>query len=92
MAIIQYGKSVFSGNARTRRHRRRQPLSRLKRSIDSALGLECDEITLRTAERICQREIRCRVDRAVLAPARPCNDNPSFDNCCLPHVHLYAVR
>nr|MBA2815481.1 hypothetical protein [Candidatus Pantoea persica] len=34
MAIIHYGKSVFVGNVRTRRHRRRQPLSRLKLSIE----------------------------------------------------------
>lgn len=40
MAIIHYGKSVFTGNARTRRHRRRQPLSRLKQSIDQALNYE----------------------------------------------------
>ncbi|ORM73609.1 hypothetical protein HA48_08545 [Pantoea wallisii] len=92
MAIIQYGKSVFTGNARTRRHRRRQSLSRLKRSIDNALGIECDDVNLRTAERICQREIRSRVDRAVLAPTRVDAESASFDNCCLPHVHLYAVR
>ena len=58
MAIIQYGKSAFTGNARTRRHRRRQPLARLNRTIDNALGLECDDVTLRTAERICQRDAR----------------------------------
>jgi hypothetical protein len=38
MAIIHYGKSVFIGNARTRRHRRRQPLSSLTQSIDEALN------------------------------------------------------
>ncbi|ORM66929.1 hypothetical protein [Pantoea rwandensis] len=92
MAIIQYGKSVFSGNARTRRHRRRQPLSRLKRSIDSALGLEPDGGTMRTAERICQRQTRSRADNAVMAPARTSSESASIDNCCLPHVHLYAVR
>jgi hypothetical protein len=92
MAIIQYGKSVFSGNARTRRHRRRQPLSRLKRSIDSALGLEPDNVALRTAERICQRQTHSRADNAVMAPARTPSERASFDNCCLPHVHLYAVR
>ncbi|NWA63261.1 hypothetical protein HX773_20350 [Pantoea sp. B9002] len=92
MAIIQYGKSVFSGNARTRRHRRRQSLSRLKRSIDSALGIEYENVTLRTAERICQRQTLSRVDSAVLAPVRVQQAQASFDNCCLPHVYLYAVR
>ncbi len=92
MAIIQYGKSAFTGNARTRRHRRRQPLARLNRTIDNALGFECDDVTLRTAERICQREIRSRVERAVLAPGRSQSESASFDNCCLPHVHLYATR
>ena len=92
MAIIQYGKSVFTGNARTRRHRRRQSLSRLKRSIDSALGLEPDIPTLRTAERICQHQTQSRVDCAVMAPTRSQAERASFDNCCLPHVHLYAVR
>ncbi|HBZ17731.1 hypothetical protein ACIP6T_00275 [Pantoea sp. NPDC088449] len=92
MAIIQYGKSVFSGNTRTRRHRRRQSISRLKRSIDSALGIEPDNITLRTAERICQRQTHSRVDCAVLAPTRVQQEQASFDNCCLPHVYLYAVR
>lgn len=92
MAIIQYGKSVFTGNARTRRHRRRQSLSRLKRSIDCALGLEPDNPNLRTAERICQRQTQSRVDCAVMAPTRSQAEGASFDNCCLPHVHLYAVR
>jgi hypothetical protein len=92
MAIIQYGKSVFTGNARTRRHRRRQSLSRLKRSIDSALGLEPDNVTLRSAERICQRQTHSRADNAVMAPTRIKPESASFDNCCLPHVHLYAVR
>ncbi|ORM65694.1 hypothetical protein PRCB_13585 [Pantoea rodasii] len=92
MAIIQYGKSVFTGNARTRRHRRRQSLSRLKCSIDSALGLESENVTLRTAERICQRQTRSRADCAVMAPKRTQTEGASFDNCCLPHVHLYAVR
>ncbi len=92
MAIIQYGKSVFAGNARTRRHRRRQSLSRLKRSIDCALGIEPEDITLRSAERICQRQVRTRVDSAVMAPTTTPDEKPSFDNCCLPHVHLYAVR
>lgn len=91
MAIIQYGKSVFTGNARTRRHRRRQSLS-LKRSIDSALGIEYESVTLRTAERICQRQTLSRVDCAVLAPVRVQQAQASFDNCCLPHVYLYAVR
>lgn len=92
MAIIQYGKTVFTGNARTRRHRRRQSLSRLKRSIDNALGIEPENVTLRSAERICQREVQPRVDRAVMAPDRAKPEPASFDNCCLPHVHLYAVR
>ncbi|MCZ4059175.1 hypothetical protein O3W44_08925 [Pantoea sp. LMR881] len=92
MAIIHYGKSVFMGNARTRRHRRRQPLSRLKQSIDQALNYEPETLTLRRAEKICQRPVTSRVDRAITAP-RPQNpESPSFDNCCLPHVHLYAVR
>ncbi len=92
MAIIQYGKSIFNGNARTRRHRRRQSLSRLKRSIDSALGIEYENVTLRTAERICQRQTLSRVDCAVLAPVRVRQEQASVDNCCLPHVYLYAVR
>lgn len=92
MAIIHYGKSVFTGNARTRRHRRRQSLSCLKRSLDTALGIEPDRPTLRTAERICQRETQPRVERAVMAPSPRHAIKPSFDNCCLPQVHLYAVR
>lgn len=92
MAIIHYGKTVFVGNARTRRHRRRQTLSRLKLGIDQAFGVEQENITLRTAERICQRPIVPRVDRAVKAPPQRITDKPSPDNCCLPHVHLYAVR
>jgi len=92
MAIIHYGKSVFVGNARTRRHRRRKPLSRLKLSIDQALGCEPENPPLRHAERIAQRPVTSRVERAI-APT-PVNraETASFDNCCLPHVHLYAVR
>ncbi len=92
MAIIQYGKSVFTGNARTRRHRRRQSLTHLNSGISSTSVFECEEVVLRTAERICQREIRSRVERAVLAPERSQGERASFDNCCLPHVHLYAVN
>lgn len=92
MAIIHYGKSVFVGNARTRRHRRRQPLSRLKLSIDQALGCEPENPSLRRAERIAQRPVNSRVDRAVSATHVTCSESASFDNCCLPHVHLYAVR
>lgn len=92
MAIIHYGKSVFTGNARTRRHRRRQPLSRLKQSIDQALNYEPEILTVRRAEEICQRQITPRVERAITAPRSSTQEAPSFDNCCLPHVHLYAVR
>ncbi|WP_416413060.1 hypothetical protein [Pantoea sp. App145] len=92
MAIIQYGKSVFPGNARTRRHRRRQSLSRLKCCIDNAFGLEPMTLTLRNAERICQRQHLSRVDRAVIAPLFLRCKPVVFDHCGLPHVHLYAVR
>ncbi|RPE03499.1 hypothetical protein BBB56_03120 [Candidatus Pantoea deserta] len=92
MAIINYGKSVFVGNARTRRHRRRQPLSRLKLSIDQALGCEPDTPPLRRAERIAQRPTISRVERAIATPHVTRTETASFDNCCLPHVHLYAVR
>lgn len=92
MAIIHYGKSVFMGNARTRRHRRRQPLSQLKRSIDQALGYECETPGKRHAERICQRQVASRVDRAVTSPHTIRTETSTFDNCCLPHVHIYAVR
>lgn len=92
MAIIHYGKSVFVGNARTRRHRRRQSHSHLKHGIEKSFGTEQENITLRTAERICQREVISRVDRAVISPAKRTGEQASFDNCCLPHVHLYAVR
>jgi hypothetical protein len=92
MAIIQYGKSVFPGNARTRRHRRRQSLSRLKRCIDHAFGLEPLNLTLRSAERISQRQSLSRVDRAISAPLFPHRKPVAWDHCCLPHVHLYAMR
>lgn len=92
MAIIHYGKTVFVGNARTRRHRRRQSLSRLKLGIDQAFGIEPENITLRNAERICQRPVISRVERAVKAPPQRISEQPSIDNCCLPQVHLYAVR
>ncbi len=58
MAIIHYGKSVFMGNARTRRHRRRQPLSRLKQSIDQALNYEPETLTLRRAEKFVSVRLR----------------------------------
>ncbi|MBA4822568.1 hypothetical protein OLZ33_12680 [Pantoea ananatis] len=92
MAIIHYGKSVFSGNARTRRHQRRQPLNRLKQSIDDALNYPPEPRPLRRAEQICQRQVTSVVDRAVSAPQRRSKEISGFDNCCLPHVHLYAVR
>lgn len=91
MAIIHYGKSVFMGNARTRRHRRRQPLSSLKQSIDQALNSPAETPSLRRAEQICQRQVIPRVDRAITAPRIISKETPAFDNCCLPHVHLYAV-
>ena len=91
MAIIHYGKSVFMGNARTRRHRRRQPLSSLKQSIDQAMNFPPETPSLRRAEQICQRQVTSRVDRAITAPRAKNQEAPSFDNCCLPHVHLYAV-
>ncbi|CRH36949.1 Probable regulatory protein N [Pantoea ananatis] len=92
MAIIHYGKSVFIGNARTRRHQRRQPLNRLKQSIDDALNYPPEPRPLRRAEQICQRQVTSVVDRAVSAPQRRSKEISGFDNCCLPHVHLYAVR
>jgi len=92
MAIIHYGKSVFVGNARTRRHRRRQPLSRLKLSIDQALGCEPENPPLRHAERIAKRSATSRVERAIAPTQVNRSETASFDNCCLPHVHLYAVR
>ena len=91
MAIIHYGKSVFVGNTRTRRHRRRQPLSSLTQSIDQALNFPTEPPVLRRAEQICQRQVAPRVDRAITAPRVTSQETPSFDNCCLPHVHLYAV-
>ena len=81
MAIIHYGKSVFVGNARTRRHRRRQPL-----------GCEPENPPLRHAERIAQRPVTSRVERAIAPTPVNRSETASFDNCCLPHVHLYAVR
>jgi len=92
MAIIQYGKSVFTCNARTRRHQRRQPLNRLKHSIDEALNCPPETRTLRRAEQICQRQVISAVDRAIAAPRLRSQEISGFDNCCLPHVHLYAVR
>jgi len=92
MAIIHYGKSVFVGNARTRRHRRRQSHNHLKCSMDNAFTTEQETLTLRNAERICQRQVISRVDRAVTSPGQRIIDQASFDNCCLPLVHLYAIR
>ncbi|WP_017347979.1 transcriptional antitermination N peptide [Pantoea sp. A4] len=92
MAIIHYGKTTFAGNARTRRHHRRKPVSRLKLSIDQALGIESPGILPRQAERICLRPVRSRVDRAVMMPAALSTEQASLDNCCLPHIYLYAAR
>ncbi|CUU23125.1 hypothetical protein J9874_02522 [Duffyella gerundensis] len=91
MAIISYGKSTFIGNARSRRHNRRQAMSQLKQSIDLAFCLEAPPEPLRKAEQICKRKSLSRVQRAVAQIVPRARTEASFDNCCLPHVYLYAV-
>lgn len=92
MAIISYGKSTFIGNARSRRHNRRQAMNQLKQGIELAFCLEAPPETLRKAEQICKRKPLSRVQRAVAQTVPRIRTEASFDNCCLPHVFIYAVH
>lgn len=86
MTTITYGKSVFQGNARTRRRERRRKEAAERdiifNIIDSIFGLKKEHQTLPL-----KRNNVDRVAKSLIARDTKVCD--SLDNCCIPQVALY---
>ncbi|EEQ2111745.1 regulator [Escherichia coli] len=91
MTVIVYGKSIFAGNAKTRRHERRRKLA-IERDatcniIDSIFGADSEEPF--------QEEPRKRLNLSEKAISLSNIRNQNTDECsgsiCLPNVAIYAA-
>ncbi|EEW8345068.1 hypothetical protein [Escherichia coli] len=91
MTVIVYGKSTFTGNAKTRRHERRRKLA-IERDaicniIDSIFGTDSDEPV--------QKEPRKRLSLSEKAISLGNIRNQNTDECngsiCLPNVAIYVA-
>lgn len=91
MTVIQYGSSVSTGNAKTRRHERRRKLAierdAISNIIDSVFGCTAPDASQEQPKRM------SKVDRAIATATTLAMFGKEMNSgaSCLPEVALYAA-